>query len=247
MGVVLYLKIRLLVSDFLLIFEALNNIPVMKRLLINNRYFLIPYFLFVVLYVISDIAFSKAEMHIWANQINSSFFDVFFSYATHLGDGTMIAILTIILLFVRYRYAIAFLIGSLITSGVVHLFKRLLLEEVYRPSKYFELFETYQLHLIEGVRLRSLQSFPSGHTSTAFNVFFMLSLLTKNNYLKMVYFFVAMVIAYSRVYLSQHFFIDTIVGSLIAVTCIIIVYYWSLHWKKGWLDSSVLTKTNPGK
>lgn len=219
----------------------------MKRLLINNRYFLIPYLLFLVIYLVFDIYFTKTEMHIWANQIHSPFFDIFFSYATHLGDGTSIAGLTIILLFVKYRYALAFLIASLLTSGIVHLFKRLLLPEVYRPSKYFELFETYHLHIIEGVKLRSLQSFPSGHTSTAFNVFFMLALLTGNNYLKMLYFFVAVTVAYSRVYLSQHFFIDTIIGSLIAVTCIITIYYWSLRWKKEWLDSSVLTKTNPEK
>ena len=214
----------------------------MKQLLINNRYFLLPYLLFITVFVVFALSYTKIEMHIWANQINSPFFDVFFMYATHLGDSVTIAVLTIILLFVRYRYAVAFLVASLITSGIVHLFKRILLEEVYRPSKYFELFESYQLYLIEGVRLNSLQSFPSGHTSTAFNVFLMLAVLTRNNYLKLGYFVMAVVVAYSRVYLSQHFFIDTIVGSLIATVCILTVYYWSMHWNRKWLDASVLNK-----
>src|SRR5690554_5646441 len=109
----------------------------MKQLLINNRYFLIPYLLFIVIFVFFALSYSKAEMHIWANQINSPFFDTFFKYATHLGDGTMIAVLTVILIFIRYRYALAFLIASLLTSGFVHLFKQLLMEEAYRPSKYF--------------------------------------------------------------------------------------------------------------
>lgn len=215
----------------------------MKQLLINNRYFLIPYLLFIAIFVFFALSYSKAEMHIWANQINSPFFDTFFKYATHLGDGTMIAVLTVILIFIRYRYALAFLIASLLTSGFVHLFKQLLMEEAYRPSKYFELFESYQLYLVEGVTLRSLQTFPSGHTSTAFNVFLMVALLTRNNYLKVICFIAAVVIAYSRVYLSQHFFIDTVVGSLIAVVCILIVYYWSLRWDRKWIDSSVLLKT----
>lgn len=206
-----------------------------------------PYLLFLVTFVIFAFSFTKIEMHIWANQINSPFLDNFFKYATHLGDGTTIAILTLILLFVKYRYALAFLAGSLITSGIVHLFKQFLLEEMYRPSKYFELYETYQLYVVEGVTLRSLQSFPSGHTSTAFNVFLMLALLTKNHYLKFGYFILAIVVAYSRVYLSQHFFVDIIAGSFIAIITILVVYFWSLNWNRKWLESSVTTKAYPIK
>jgi membrane-associated phospholipid phosphatase len=214
----------------------------MKRLLIQNRYFLIPYILFLTIFIGFAINYSKVEMHIWANQIYSPFFDFFFRNATHLGDGTMIAVLTIILLFFKYRYALAFLLGSLLTSGVVHIFKRLLLEEMYRPSKYFELYETYQLYIVEGVTLRSLQSFPSGHTSTAFNVFLMLALLTRNSFLKMVCLIFAVLVAYSRVYLSQHFFIDIAAGSFIAVIIMLATFYQAGKWNKKWLDTSVLTK-----
>jgi membrane-associated phospholipid phosphatase len=198
--------------------------------------------LFLAVFLIFELNYSKTEMHIWANQINTPFLDTFFMYATHLGDGTMIAVLTIILLFVKYRYAVAFLAGSLLTSAVVHLFKKLLLQEMYRPSKYFELYETYQLYVIEGVNLRSLQSFPSGHTSTAFNVFFMLALITKNQTLKFLYFILAMVVAYSRVYLSQHFFVDIAAGSVIAVIIMLFIFYQSERIDRKWLDSSVLSK-----
>jgi membrane-associated phospholipid phosphatase len=214
----------------------------MRRLLIDNRFFLLPYILFLTVFLAFELNYSKTEMHIWANQINTPFFDTFFMYATHVGDGTMIAVLTIILLFVKYRYALAFLTGSLLTSGVVHLFKRFLLEENYRPTKYFELYETYQLYVIEGVNLRSLQSFPSGHTSTAFNVFLMLALITKNPLLKLLYFILAMIVAYSRVYLSQHFFIDIAAGSVIAVIIMIFIFYQAIKLDRKWLESSVLTK-----
>ncbi len=216
----------------------------MKQLLVNNRIFLLPYVFFIIIFVIFSLLYTKIEMHIWANQIHSPFLDNFFKYATHLGDGTAIAVLTLILVFVKYRYAIAFLAGSLITSGIVHLFKRLLLEEMYRPTKYFELFESHKLYLVEGVTLRSLQTFPSGHTSTAFNVFLMLAMITKNQYLKFGYFILALVVAYSRVYLSQHFFIDIVAGSLIATVAMLLVYFQAQTWNKKWLESSVLTKVN---
>ena len=216
----------------------------MKKLLIDNRYFLIPYLLFLTVVIGFAFFYTKIEMHIWANQINSSLLDQFFKYATHLGDGSAIAVLAVIFLFVKYRYALAFLAGSLITSGIVHLFKQLLLEDMYRPSKYFELFETHKLYLVEGVVLRNLQSFPSGHTSTAFNVFLMLAFITKNNYLKLGYLFIALLVAYSRVYLSQHFFIDIAAGSFIATVIMLLVYYWSLHWDRKWVEFNVRTKTS---
>jgi membrane-associated phospholipid phosphatase len=219
----------------------------MKKIIIVNRFFLLPYLFFFTAFVISGLFFSKIEMHIWANQLNSPFFDDFFKYITHLGDGITIAILTVILLFVKYRYAIAFLSGSLLTSGIVHIFKKWLLEEQYRPWKYFELYETFQLSLVEGVKYHSLQTFPSGHTATAFNVFLMLALLTRNHYLKLGYFFIAFIVAYSRVYLSMHFFVDAIAGSFIAIVIILLVYKWSLTWNKEWLNASVITKINPSK
>lgn len=177
-----------------------------------------------------------------SNKINSPFFDFFFTYATHLGDGTMIALLTVIFLFVKYRLAFAFLLGSLITAGIINLFKKVLLDDVFRPSRYFELYETYQLHFIEGVKLNSLQSFPSGHTGTAFNVFFMLALLSPKNWQKLTFLLVAVLIGYSRVYLSQHFLIDITVGSIIGVVVIFLSYYWFSKSKKGWLNKSLIQK-----
>lgn len=214
----------------------------MKDLLIRNRYFLIPYIIFLAVFAGLSLVYTKAQMHIWANSMNAPVLDTFFMYATHLGDGAMIAVLTVILLFVKYRYALAFLTGSLLTSGVVHLFKKVLLHDMYRPSKYFELYETHQLYLIEGINLHSIQSFPSGHTSTAFNVFLMLALIADNKWVKFLCFMFAFLTAYSRVYLSQHFFIDLAAGSFIAVTLILVFYYWSLNWNRKWLDKSVLKK-----
>jgi membrane-associated phospholipid phosphatase len=181
-------------------------------------------------------------LHIFSNQASSPFLDIFFKYATHLGDGTFIAVLTIILLFIKYRYALAFLTGSLLTSLTVNLFKKVILGTVYRPAKYFELYETYQLHFVEGVKLHALQSFPSGHTATAFNLFFTMALLVKNNYLKLFFFVMAVVIGYSRVYISQHFLQDIAVGSLFGVIFILFSWLWFEKINKKWLDKSIVNR-----
>jgi len=215
----------------------------MKETLKENKYFLLPWLLTLVVFTGLILTHNKAELHLISNNVNSLFFDQFFRYATWLGDGVMIAIVGVVLLFVRFRYAIAFLIGSLVTAGIVNLFKKVLLDDMYRPSKYFELYESAQLHLIEGVKLHSLQSFPSGHTATAFSVFFFLALILKSKPLKFSMFLLAIIVAYSRVYISQHFLIDITAGSAIAVLIMFFTYLWMKSWNKEWLDCSVLSKS----
>lgn len=215
----------------------------MKQLLKKNRWFLIPTLIFLMVAVILLISYSKTELHILSNEANSPFFDSLFKYATFLGDGTMIAVLFIILLFVKYRYAFAFLAGSLATSLVVNIIKKVILQDIYRPSKYFELFENYQIHFVEGVKLHSLQSFPSGHTATAFNLFLTLALLTQNNGLKLFFFVMAVIVAYSRVYLSQHFLIDITAGSVIGILFTLIFRIWFEQFNNNWLDKSILTRS----
>ncbi|KAF0237160.1 MAG: membrane-associated phospholipid [Prolixibacteraceae bacterium] len=219
------------------------NPKFIKQILKENRPFLIPYLIFLVFAVFMMLTFSKTELHILSNKANSPFFDFFFNYATFLGDGAMIAILFIVLLFVKYRFAFAFLAGSLATAVIVNIIKKVLLHDVYRPAKYFELFETYQLHFVEGVKLYSLQSFPSGHTATAFNVFLTLAILSKNNRIKLLLFVGALLVGYSRVYLSQHFLIDITAGSVFGTLIILFFWIWFERFNKNWLEYSILKRT----
>lgn len=214
----------------------------MKQLLKQNLYFLVPYIFVLLISAILLIVFSKPELHILSNKANSAFFDYFFKYATKLGDGAIIAVFTVMLLFVKYRYATIFLSGSLITAGIINIFKKVILGDVFRPSRYFELYETYQLHFVEGVKLNALQSFPSGHTGTAFNVFFMLALLAQTKFQKLFFFFMAALVGYSRVYLSQHFLIDITVGSILGTTIILLLFWWLSQSNKTWLDKSLIRR-----
>ncbi|PIF01992.1 MAG: hypothetical protein CR996_01705 [Draconibacterium sp.] len=213
-----------------------------KRLFFDNRYFLIPY-IFVLLFVaVLLVFFSKPELHIFSNELHTPALTVFFKYATFLGDGWMIAILFLALLIVRYRYALAFLCGSLLASLIVNLLKKVLLHDIYRPAKYFELFETYQLWFAEGVKVHQLQSFPSGHTTVAFSVFFMLAIVVKNNFLKILFLIVAILTGYSRIYLSQHFLVDVAAGSLTGILCILFSVWWFNKQRAPWLENALLFK-----
>lgn len=58
-------------------------------------------------------------------------------------------------------------------------------------------------------------SFPSGHAGTAFASAFVLSFFDKKR--KFFYFFIAGLIAYSRIFLGCHYFLDVVGGALIGL------------------------------
>ena len=211
----------------------------MKQIIKLNRWFLIPYVLILFICIFFLFQFKKPELHLLINQWHSNKADFFFKYLTHLGDGTLIAILFLILLFIKYRYAFTFLTGALVTSGIVNLLKRIVFDDVFRPVKYFELLGKWQLHLVEGVKMNMFYSFPSGHSATAFNIFLMLALIVKNNFLKLMFFLIASMVAFSRIYLSQHFLIDITAGSFIGILIMLVSFYWVESYKNKWLDKSM--------
>ncbi|MGC8802879.1 MAG: phosphatase PAP2 family protein, partial [Bacteroidales bacterium] len=109
-----------------------------------------------------------------------------------------------------------------------------------RPVKYFE--KMADLHLVEGVKLLTSHSFPSGHAASAFALCLSLAIILKKCGWQVLMFLLALVIAYSRVYLSQHFMVDIWVGSAIGI--LVGAFYWyyesKLQWH--WLDDSLLRR-----
>lgn len=212
----------------------------MNSLIRENRWFLVPYAIFFISGLFLYAFYSRTEIHIFSNELNFPAADFFFKYITNLGDGIVIPVFVFILLFVRYRYAVILASGGLLASLIVNALKKLVFEDMYRPSKYFEIYETYKLHFVKGVELHSLQSFPSGHSASAFNLFFMLAIIVKSNRLKFVFFILAFLTAYSRIYLSQHFLIDTLAGSLTGIITILIAAEITNKIERGWMDKKLI-------
>lgn len=213
----------------------------MKQIFKNNLYFFIPYFS-ILLFSVGILIFGdKANIHIFINQRHSNFADVFFEYATMLGGGIAIPILILPTLFVKYRYTISSIITILSSTLIVFVLKQSL--NMPRPLKYFNnIYEgNYQLRLIEGIDIHGSYSFPSGHTATAFAVFTFFALITnkKYKYLKIFYLFMAIIIAYSRMYLSQHFLQDIVVGSIIGSLLAVLSFFFINKIKNEKLNKSL--------
>ncbi len=182
----------------------------------DNSYFIIPYVLFFIVLLAAIVQYPKAELHLVMNKNHSAFADWFFSAWTELG-GILITGLFILFMFF-YRYSItAYLAVSQIIGFVISSLAKYVFGEL-RPVYYFSHhFPEVTLPIVPGVAMYTNPSFPSGHTVNAFILFFGLSLCVKNKWIKLLFFASAALVGYSRVYLSQHFAIDILAGSLIGV------------------------------
>ena len=73
------------------------------------------------------------------------------------------------------------------------------------------------IHKVESVTMHQLSSFPSGHTATAFTIFLLTIYLFDHKKMVLMGLIYAMLCAYSRVYLGQHFPLDLGGGILVAI------------------------------
>lgn len=173
---------------------------------------------------IAVLSMDKVQIALSINAINSPFLDAFFKYITYFGSFTLIGPVLVVLVFVRFRFALIAAASSLIGLILVQIMKRLIWVDSPRPIVFFK--DLTDIHYVEGVHLHSAHSFPSGHTAGAFALFFALALFAKKPFYKMLFLTLGILVAYSRMYLSQHFLVDVSAGALLGIVSSIAAYCW---------------------
>lgn len=131
-----------------------------------------------------------------------------------------------------------------------------------RPLTYFaENYPSIQLPIVPGVRMNYALSFPSGHTTTFFAMTLALSIIimwaiSKSNSqadqrrrnlplivglsAQMGLFSFAVLGAYSRIYLSQHFAADILGGCIFGTVITLLLSYWLQQYReKNWWNWSL--------
>lgn len=140
--------------------------------------------------------------------------DAAFAFITHLGEEVPWIILGVIILIFRRQYFPLALLACLFSTLLVQGLKNGLAEQA-RPSKAIANASLY--HSVKGMVLHTVNSFPSGHTTTAFTIFLLCCLFIHKKWIVPVGFAYALAVGYSRVYLAQHFPKDVAGGMLVAV------------------------------
>jgi membrane-associated phospholipid phosphatase len=170
---------------------------------------------------VASLGIDKGMDILWINGHHTAFLDLFFKTVTNLGDGLIFIPIVVFACFVRFRHAIAALFASLLHGILVSLFKRVLFPKLERPRKFLG---DDLIHFAPGVDVHNFNSFPSGHTATAFCAAFFLTLISGNKAIGVFTLMLAFMVGYSRIYLAQHFLIDVAAGAVVGTFSTYIVW-----------------------
>jgi membrane-associated phospholipid phosphatase len=183
------------------------------------------YILFIPFLILGGVAMymtRKPDLFLEINRHYSPIADVFFFWNTSLGNGIVFIVFCLVVFWRNIGYGILSLITFTLSAIIPQFLKKVIFPDVVRPFKFFQ--GDPSMHWVEGVELHSMNSFPSGHSVSIFALAFLATMLVKNKAWGLLFAFIAIITAYSRVYLAQHFFEDIYAGGCIGVICTMLTF-----------------------
>lgn len=190
------------------------------------NYFFILLLLWTVVGFVLLLTENNKSIYIYINNLHTPFLDQFFALITYLGTFPLIAIVLLCLFILpKYRtwkFTLFIIICNVFPFLIIQVLKNLFSHP--RPLRFFE--NADWINKVAGQPELYSLSFPSGHSEGAFALCCFLSLILSKRYslLGIPLFLIALLVAFSRVYLSQHFYDDIYVGSLAGSFGVLIAY-----------------------
>lgn len=164
------------------------------------------------------------QLFLAINGTYSHFFDVCMHYISSKLFWIPFYVFLLVLILKKYKQqtwlilAFVVLIIAMSDQACLHLFKNVFMR--YRPCH--NLLLASKIHLVDGCG--GQYGFVSSHAANTFALaYFVISLLKDNyKYISLLYIWAALV-AYSRIYLGQHYPADCVVGALLGLSISFIV------------------------
>lgn len=224
--------------------EKIDYLCSVKQILKTLSVYIIAYFVLLMVIFGLQYVYPKIELHLLLNSYHTSIQDTFFKYYSMMAEGPIYVLELLPLFWKKIRLTIFFALCELSGGGLLQILKHTISTD--RPISAIEHYQDMILPLVQGVDLHHSNSFPSGHASTFFVFFtccalFMAYYYTvkvnqKNRWtwvlicmMMLLFFVLATLGAYSRVYLSQHFLSDVCMGSFIGFLIPCLLFYFGRH------------------
>ena len=157
--------------------------------------------------------YDKTASLTWINQHHHPVLDELLYHLTRLPELALIVFILVLAFFYERKLTLSVVVSLILCALSIYLFKHILFPDFERPSVWIKAHQI-KLHLLPSINLHSHGSFPSGHTLAAFASLGMAGFLSRNTWVQLVLFLIACGIAYSRVYVCQHYLRDVYVGAL---------------------------------
>ena len=189
----------------------------------------------VVIYYLSGLIFFEAVVltYIFSldrmgqmsliNSFHSSEADFLFKIITSGAEITIPILFLGYLVWKKSDLLKSYVISYIFSTVIVQFLKLVVFKDALRPLAYFK-GQGHAWHLVQNLMINEYNSMPSGHTSAAWFMCFWISLAAKKPWISLLMVFYAILVAYSRVYLFQHFPVDTAVGAMIGTGVSLLVY-----------------------
>jgi membrane-associated phospholipid phosphatase len=159
--------------------------------------------------------FGRIPVFLFLNTDGGALMDQFFKWATWGAEGWVwIPFLAIVFGWFK-KDAKLIVLNFLLSTLLTQIPKRLIWDTISRPIA--SGMPLNEIHTVPGVVMHAYNSFPSGHTATAFTLFLLTIYLFPTKWVFAIGVIFAMICAYSRVYLGQHFPMDLGGGIIVAV------------------------------
>jgi membrane-associated phospholipid phosphatase len=194
-----------------------------QDVLYRIRPFFLLYLIVLCACLVIKLLYTREQIFFAVNGWNSPWADYIEPYMTDLGDGLTAVTLSLVFLLFSYRKFLLLASSYLLTGFVAQVIKYF--ADAPRPSLYFK-DQWAPVHTVKGVEILTYNSFPSGHTTSAFSAAVVLAYLATKKGWGIPALLMAILIGYSRMYLTEHFFEDVIGGSAIGVIVTVLWVTW---------------------
>lgn len=198
-----------------------------------NPYFIIPFLIWVVIGGIALLFHDRQVLFAMVNTRHTETVDILMVLCTRMGEGIVSVVLLSALLFIPSLRNKWYVIAALLTNALPALLTQVIKSSINAPRPLTVFKGAQWVHTLpEWPRLME-RSFPSGHTCAAFCLFCFLSFFLSYGHRAwaILFFLLALLVGYSRLYLAAHFFHDIYAGSILGTTFTIGMMFLLEHYR----------------
>lgn len=165
------------------------------------------------------------ELHASINRHHAPWADAFFRFYTHAGDGLVPTALALLLLFLKdVRSFMMMGLSCGLSAIAVQSLKRTVFADHHRPGMFRDVLT--DMDWVPGIEQLNHFSFPSGHATCSFSMCLAAAVVIGKRRWALPMLLMAATLAFSRVYLSQHFTEDVLAGSALGTITAVGVHHW---------------------
>jgi membrane-associated phospholipid phosphatase len=184
-----------------------------------NPWFIFPFLLWMLIGSLMLLIYDRDVLFKTVNLHHTTLLDYIMLGMTEVGDGlgTTLIILLMVVVFKSCRnwwFLAAAALCIIAPALLIQTIKSIV--QAPRPLEYYKLDASW-IHIQEHWPRLFHRSFPSGHSGTIFSLCCFISMILPHGWTRwgLALFILALIVAYSRMYLAAHFYLDIFVGSLL--------------------------------